>query len=96
MFVCVGTPGQANGSLDLTHARRIAQQIGEQLRGSDDFKIVVIRSTLLPGSMHSVVIPTLEQASGRKAGQDFGVCINPEFLREGSAIYDYDHPPRRR
>ena len=94
MFVCVGTPGQANGSLDLTHIRRIAQQIGEQLRDSDNFKVVVVRSTLLPGSMHSVVIPTLELASGRKAGQDFGVCINPEFLREGSAIYDYDHPPK--
>ncbi len=94
MFVCVGTPGQANGSLDLTHVRRIAQQIGEQLRSSDYFKVVVIRSTLLPGSMHSVVIPTLEQFSGRKAGHDFGVCINPEFLREGSAIYDYDHPPK--
>jgi|HubBroStandDraft_6_1064221.scaffolds.fasta_scaffold19247_3 GDP-mannose 6-dehydrogenase len=94
MFVCVGTPGQANGSLDLTHVRRIAQQIGEQLRGVDDFKVVVVRSTLLPGSMHSVVIPILEQVSGRKAGQDFGVCINPEFLREGSAIYDYDHPPK--
>jgi len=94
MFVCVGTPGQANGSLDLTHVRRIAQQIGEQLRGSTGYKVVVIRSTLLPGSMHSVVIPTLEQASGRKAGEDFGVCINPEFLREGSAIYDYDHPPK--
>jgi len=94
MFVCVGTPGQANGSLDLTHVRRIAQQIGEQLRGTDDFKVVAIRSTLLPGSMHSVVIPILEQVSGRKAGQDFGVCINPEFLREGSAIYDYDHPPK--
>lgn len=94
MFVCVGTPGQANGSLDLTHVRRIAQQIGEQLRSTDDFKVVAIRSTLLPGSMHSVVIPTLEQVSGRKAGQDFGVCINPEFLREGSAIHDYDHPPK--
>jgi GDP-mannose 6-dehydrogenase len=94
MFVCVGTPGQANGSLDLTHVRRIAQQIGEQLRGVDDFKVVAVRSTLLPGSMHSVVIPILEQVSGRKAGQDFGVCINPEFLREGSAIYDYDHPPK--
>lgn len=94
MFVCVGTPGQANGSLDLAHVRRIAQQIGEQLRSTDSFKVVVIRSTLLPGSMHSVVIPMLEQASGRKAGQEFGVCINPEFLREGSAIYDYDHPPK--
>jgi GDP-mannose 6-dehydrogenase len=93
-MVCVGTPGQANGSLDLSYVRRVAREIGEQLAGTTGYKVVVIRSTLLPGSMQSVVIPTLEEASRRKAGKDFGVCINPEFLREGSAIYDYDHPPK--
>jgi len=94
LMVCVGTPGQANGSLDLSYVRRVAQQIGEQLAVAAAYKVVVIRSTLLPGSMQSVVIPILEQSSHRKAGQDFGVCINPEFLREGSAISDYDHPPK--
>jgi GDP-mannose 6-dehydrogenase len=94
LMVCVGTPGQANGSLDLSFVRRVVQQIGEQLAGAATYKVVVIRSTLLPGSMQSVVIPTLEESARRKAGQDFGVCINPEFLREGSAIYDYDHPPK--
>ena len=94
MLICVGTPGAANGSLDLRYVRRICQQIGEALAGVDKFKIVAIRSTLLPGSMESVVIPTLEQASGKRAGEHFGVCINPEFLREGTAIYDYDHPPK--
>ena len=94
LMVCVGTPGQANGSLDLSFVRRVVQQIGEQLAGVAAYKVVVIRSTLLPGSMQSVVIPILEESSRRKAGQDFGVCINPEFLREGSAIYDYDHPPK--
>ncbi|HTT02839.1 MAG TPA: UDP-glucose/GDP-mannose dehydrogenase family protein [Steroidobacteraceae bacterium] len=94
LMVCVGTPGQANGSLDLTYVRRIVQQIGEQLAASTSYKVVVIRSTLLPGSMQSVVLPALEQFSRRKAGEDFGVCINPEFLREGTAIYDYDHPPK--
>jgi GDP-mannose 6-dehydrogenase len=94
LMVCVGTPGQANGSLDLSFVRRVVQQIGEQLAGAAAYKVVVIRSTLLPGSMQSVVIPILEESSRRKAGQDFGVCINPEFLREGSAIYDYDHPPK--
>jgi GDP-mannose 6-dehydrogenase len=94
LMVCVGTPGQPNGSLDLTYVRRIVQQIGEQLAVTTDYKAVVIRSTLLPGSMQSVVIPLLEQYSGKRAGQDFGVCINPEFLREGTAIYDYDRPPK--
>jgi GDP-mannose 6-dehydrogenase len=94
MLVCVGTPGAANGSLDLRYVRRICEQIGEALAGLDEFKIVAIRSTLLPGSMQSVVIPTLEKASGKRAGEHFGVCINPEFLREGTAIYDYDHPPK--
>ena len=94
LMVCVGTPGQANGSLDLSYVRRVVQQIGEQLAQAPAYKVVVIRSTLLPGSMQSVVIPTLEDSSRRKAGTDFGVCINPEFLREGTAIYDYDHPPK--
>jgi GDP-mannose 6-dehydrogenase len=94
LMVCVGTPGQPNGSLDLSFVRRVVQQIGEQLASAATYKVVVIRSTLLPGSMQNVVIPTLEESARRKAGQDFGVCINPEFLREGSAIYDYDHPPK--
>ena len=94
MLVCVGTPGAANGSLDLRYVRRICEQIGEALASIDEFRIVAIRSTLLPGSMQSVVIPTLQQFSGKRAGEHFGVCINPEFLREGTAIYDYDHPPK--
>ena len=94
LMVCVGTPGQPNGSLDLSFVRRVVQQIGEQLAAATAYKVVVIRSTLLPGSMQSVVIPLLEESSHRQAGREFGVCINPEFLREGSAIYDYDHPPK--
>jgi len=94
LMVCVGTPGQPNGSLDLSYVRRVVQQIGGQLASATEYKVVVIRSTLLPGSMQSVVIPTLEEYSQRRAGTDFGVCINPEFLREGSAINDYDHPPK--
>jgi len=94
LLVCVGTPGQANGSLDLTYVRRVVRQIGERLAASNGYRVVVIRSTLLPGSMQGVVIPLLEEVARGKAGKDFGVCINPEFLREGTAIYDYDHPPK--
>ncbi|HEX6736598.1 MAG TPA: UDP-glucose/GDP-mannose dehydrogenase family protein [Azonexus sp.] len=94
LFLCVGTPSLANGGLDVQYVRRACEQIGEVLRQQDSAPIVVVRSTMLPGTMREVVIPTLEATSGRRAGADFGVCINPEFLREGSAVYDYYHPPK--
>ncbi len=93
-LVCVGTPSQLNGNLDLSHVRKVCEEIGTALRGKADFHVVVARSTMLPGSMRTVVIPTLEEFSGRRAGMDFGVCNNPEFLREGSAVYDYRNPPK--
>jgi GDP-mannose 6-dehydrogenase len=93
-FVCVGTPSQLNGNVDLTNVRRVCEEIGAALRAKSDFHVVVIRSTILPGSMHSVVIPALSRASGKQAGVGFGVCNNPEFLREGSAVFDYFHPPK--
>jgi GDP-mannose 6-dehydrogenase len=93
-FVCVGTPSQANGNLDLRYIRRICEQIGEALKSKSARHTVVIRSTILPGTMHKMVIPTLEEFSGKKAGGDFGVCNNPEFLREGSAVRDFRHPPK--
>ncbi|HEV8652596.1 MAG TPA: UDP-glucose/GDP-mannose dehydrogenase family protein [Actinomycetes bacterium] len=93
-FVCVGTPSQANGSLDLTHLRRVGQDIGAALRERDGFFVVVLRSTVLPGTTQEVLVPILERASGKRAGRDFGVCTNPEFLREGSAVHDFHHPPK--
>ena len=93
-FVCVGTPSQTNGNLDLRYIRRICEQIGEALKLKSARHVVVIRSTVLPGTMHKTVIPTLEEASGKKAGVDFGVCINPEFLREGTAVRDFRFPPK--
>ena len=93
-FICVGTPSQPNGNLDLRYIRRICEQIGEALRAKNEYHIVVIRSTILPGTMYKVVIPTLEEFSGKKIGQDFGVCNNPEFLREGTAVADFRQPPK--
>ena len=93
-LICVGTPSQLNGSLDLKYVRKVCEEIGAALREKDDFHVVVARSTMLPGSMRSVVIPTLEEYSGKKAGTDFGVCNNPEFLRESTAVYDYYNPPK--
>ncbi len=93
-FVCVGTPSQTNGNLDLTYIRRVCELIGEALKKKSARHTVVIRSTILPGTMHQIVIPILEEYSGKKAGSDFGVCNNPEFLREGSAVKDFNSPPK--
>ncbi|MFZ2853185.1 MAG: UDP-glucose/GDP-mannose dehydrogenase family protein [Rhodocyclaceae bacterium] len=94
LFVCVGTPSLPNGGIDLKAIRHVCQQIGESLGKQDNAPIVAIRSTMLPGTMRQVVIPAIEAASGKRAGADFGVCINPEFLREGTAVYDYYNPPK--
>jgi GDP-mannose 6-dehydrogenase len=93
-FICVGTPSLSNGDLDLSHVRAVSEQIGTALRGKRSSHVVVGRSTMLPGSMRDVVLSALEECSGKKAGVDLGICYNPEFLREGTAVYDYHHPPK--
>ena len=93
-LVCVGTPSQANGDLDMTYLERVCNDIGTALRDDDRYFVVVIRSTLLPGTTRGLIIPVLERASGRRVGHDLGVCVNPEFLREGSAVADFFDPPK--
>jgi GDP-mannose 6-dehydrogenase len=91
--VCVGTPSRRNGSLESAYLERVLEQIGTALAGRSDYHVVAVRSTLLPGVLESRLIPLLERASGRTVGTDLGVCVNPEFLREGSAIADFEKPP---
>ena len=93
-FVCVGTPSQTNGNLDLKFIRRVCEQIALAIKEKKTWHTVVIRSTIVPGTMRKIVIPLLEEFSGKKAGVDFGVCNNPEFLREGTAVRDFYGPPK--
>jgi len=93
-LICVGTPSRGNGDIELKYVRRVCEEIGTALRNHEGAPVVVIRSTILPGTMRDVVIPTLEACSGRRAGAEFGVCINPEFLREGTAVHDFFNPPK--
>jgi GDP-mannose 6-dehydrogenase len=92
-FVCVGTPARSNGSQDLTAITRITEQIGAVLSEKATRHIIVIRSTVRPGTVEEVIRPTIEGASGLSAGRDFSLCFQPEFLREGTSIHDYDNPP---
>jgi len=93
-LICVGTPGNGNGSLDLKYVRDVARQIGRALAEKPSKHTVVVRSTMLPGSTHQEVLPVLEETSGKPFGEGFDLCVNPEFLREGTAIEDYYHPPK--
>ena len=92
-FICVGTPSAANGSQDLSAILRLAEQIGAALKSKRAFHTIVVRSTVQPGTLEEKIEPILERESGKKSGVDFGLAFQPEFLREGSSIRDYDHPP---
>jgi GDP-mannose 6-dehydrogenase len=92
-LVCVGTPSRPNGSLDFDHLVHAVETVGESIAGVDRYHVVAIRSTVLPGTVEEVLIPALERTSHKRAGEGFGVCVNPEFLREGDAVRDFEDPP---
>lgn len=93
-FICVGTPSREDGSIDVSHMVRAAEQIGVVLASMEKFHAVVVKSTVVPGTTDGVVTPTLERASRKRASEDFGVGVNPEFLTEGQAIDDFLRPDR--
>ncbi|HKV19687.1 MAG TPA: nucleotide sugar dehydrogenase [Mycobacterium sp.] len=93
-LVCVGTPSAAGGGLSVAFLEQVTDEIGAALARKDGWHVVVYRSTMVPGTCEDLLIPRLEAASGKRAGVDFGVCVNPEFLREGSSVKDFFDPPK--
>lgn len=91
-MICVGTPSNGNGSLQLDYVLKVTEQIGRYLCNFDDYHVVIVRSTVLPGTVTDTIIPMLEKLSKKTAGLDFGVCMNPEFMRESTSIADFHKP----
>jgi GDP-mannose 6-dehydrogenase len=94
VFVCVGTPARENGRIDLKYIKKVSAEIGSALRNKNERISVALRSTIFPGTMQNVVIPIMEESSGKTAGKDFDLCFNPEFMREGSSVFDFYNPPK--
>lgn len=92
-FICVGTPANSNGSQDLSALTRIAVQVGAALKSKPGHHVIVIRSTVPPGTVEGIIKESIESHSGKRLGEHFGLCFQPEFIREGSSIRDYNHPP---
>lgn len=94
VFICVGTPSKDDGSIDLSQVEACSKSIGEQLKESDKYRVIVVKSTVLPGTTEKFVTPILEKYSGKKVGKDFGIAMSPEFLREGCGVYDFLNPDK--
>ncbi|MGB5139430.1 MAG: nucleotide sugar dehydrogenase, partial [Candidatus Zixiibacteriota bacterium] len=92
-MICVGTPSRENGDVDLNYVTRVTEKIGQALKNKKEFHTLIYRSTIPPGTTEDVVIPILEETSGKKVYIDFDVCFNPEFLREASSVDDFFNPP---
>ena len=93
-IICVGTPSTPNGEMNSYYVETVGKEIGEAIKSKEAYHVVVIRSTMLPGTTRNKIIPIIEKASGKAAGKDFGICFNPEFLRETSAVDDFNNPPK--
>jgi UDPglucose 6-dehydrogenase len=93
-FICVGTPSGNDGSIDLKYIESAAADIGKALRKKERFHVIIVKSTVIPGTCDTVVVPCIARNSGKVRDIGFAVCSNPEFLREGRAVYDFHHPDR--
>jgi UDPglucose 6-dehydrogenase len=93
-FLCVGTPSKNDGDIDLHFVKEATQTIAESLKQKPSWHLVVMKSTVLPGTTETIVLPLLEQHSGKTVGNDIGLAMNPEFLREGVAVDDFLKPDR--
>ena len=93
-FLAVGTPANDDGSIDASILRSAAEDLGEALAGKDGYHLVVVKSTVLPDVIEETIVPAIEAAAGKTDGEEFGVAVNPEFLREGSAVDDFMHPDK--
>lgn len=92
-LICVGTPSNGNGSLSLHSVLEVCRSIAQALRYKKDYHTIVLRSTVLPGTVKRQILPLLEKESGKKLCAGFGLCVNPEFMREGSSVWDFYSPP---
>lgn len=92
-FICVGTPSDTSGKINLDIVKAASSSLGDSIKNKKDYHVIVVKSTVVPETTENVVLPIIEKHSGKHPG-DFGIAMNPEFLREGKAVYDFMHPDK--